>query len=296
MNPWLNYHHLYYFRVIANEGSIAKAADKLRLGQPTLSTQLKVFEDNIGVQLFERKHKKLILSESGRIALDYANGIFKMGNEMVEVLKDRMPLKRTHVQIGALDSVPKDIVYSVVKEALAAGDCTVSILEGKGDEMIRELANHRIDLFISNYSPSIHEADSLYVKPIGQVPVVICGAPKFKALRKNFPQSLHQMQFVLPTSHSKMRHDLDHYLKGQEIVVDCVTETQDVSLQLLMGRKGVGLIPIPIAVAEEYFDHDLVEIGVLPGVFENYYLVSASRKIENPISSRVMKSFAVKAN
>ena len=296
MNPWLNYHHLYYFRVIANEGSIAKAADKLRLGQPTLSTQLKVFEDNIGVQLFERKHKKLILSESGRIALDYANGIFKMGNEMVEVLKDSMPLKRTHVQIGALDSVPKDIVYSVVKEALAAGDCTVSILEGKGDEMIRELANHRIDLFISNYSPSIHEADSLYVKPIGQVPVVICGAPKFKALRKNFPQSLHQMQFVLPTSHSKMRHDLDHYLKGQEIVVDCVTETQDVSLQLLMGRKGVGLIPIPIAVAEEYFDHDLVEIGVLPGVFENYYLVSASRKIENPISSRVMKSFAVKAN
>ncbi|MFY7929999.1 MAG: LysR family transcriptional regulator, partial [Oligoflexus sp.] len=89
MNPWINYHHLFYFMTIAETGSVSKAAQKLRLGQPTLSAQLKQFEENLGVQLFERQHKKLILSEQGRVALDYARSIFKMGNEMYEVLHDR---------------------------------------------------------------------------------------------------------------------------------------------------------------------------------------------------------------
>lgn len=293
MNPWLNYHHLYYFKVIATEGSIARASEKLRLGQPTLSAQLKVLEDNLTVKLFERKHKRLILTETGRIALEYANEIFRTGNEMLEVLQDRLPAARTHVQIGALDSVPKALVAQVVQKALAVGPCSVSILEGKGDELLRELALHRIDLFISNYPPSVHEAEGMYVKSVGKVPVVLCGASKFKGLKKDFPQSLHQKPFVLPTVHSKLRHDLDHYLKGLQVVVDCVAETQDVSLQKLLGAKGVGVIPVPRVALEEMRESDLDEIGEFPGVFEEYYIVSASRKIENPISSKVLRSFSI---
>ncbi len=61
MKPWINYQHLLYFKTIATEGSIVKAADKLRLGQPTLSAQLKQFEETIGVKRFDRRHKKLML-------------------------------------------------------------------------------------------------------------------------------------------------------------------------------------------------------------------------------------------
>ena len=62
MSAWINYHHLYYFKAIAEKGSVSKAASKLRLGQPTLSAQLRQFEEALGVQLFERQHKKLILT------------------------------------------------------------------------------------------------------------------------------------------------------------------------------------------------------------------------------------------
>jgi LysR family transcriptional activator of nhaA len=54
LENWINYHHLFYFKTIAEEGTVSKAAEKLRLGQPTLSAQLKQFEENLGVQLFER--------------------------------------------------------------------------------------------------------------------------------------------------------------------------------------------------------------------------------------------------
>jgi LysR family transcriptional activator of nhaA len=157
VNYWINYHHLNYFRIIALEGSISKAADKLKIGQPTLSAQLKQFEDTIGIQLFERKHKKLIITESGSLALEYANEIFRMGGELLEVLHDRFIPNRPHVQFGALDSVPKYIVLSIAKAALKAGRCTVSLLEGSGDDLLREMSMHKIDLVISNYILIIHE-------------------------------------------------------------------------------------------------------------------------------------------
>ena len=221
------------------------------MGPPTLSAQLKQFEDTIGVKLFERQHKKLILTEAGRVALQYANDIFRVGDEMLEVLHDRLPPMRIHVQIAALDSVPKHLTLAVAKAAYLLGDCTVSILEGKGDELIRELALHRIDLFISNYLPSTHEARGLYSKSVAKVPVSFCGAPKYKSLRSGFPESLSKAPMILPTVHSKLRHDMDHYLKTAGITMDVVAETQDTSLQRLMGVDGIGIIPIPIFAVED---------------------------------------------
>ena len=62
MNPWINYHHLFYFKTIAEQGTVSKAAERLNIGQPTLSAQLKQFEESLGVSLFDRQHKKLLLS------------------------------------------------------------------------------------------------------------------------------------------------------------------------------------------------------------------------------------------
>jgi LysR family transcriptional activator of nhaA len=292
MSPWINYHHLNYFRVIATEGSIARAAEKLRLGQPTLSAQLKQFEDTIGVQLFEREHKKLKLTDAGRVALEYANEIFKMGGEMLEVLHDRLVPLRTHVQIGALDSISKRLVTHLVKEALKIGRCNVSILEGKGDELLRELALHKIDLILSNYIPSAHETEKIYSKSVAKMPVIIYGGNKFKSLKNNFPDSLNNVPFIMPTKHSKLRHDLEHYFRKANVVVDVVAETQDVSVQKLLGVDEVGLVPLAEFAAEELIkEKDLFEIGRIPGVFEELYLLSASRKIENPVSGQLMKGF-----
>lgn len=296
---WLNYHHLYYFWTIANEGTIAKAADKLRLGQPTLSTQLKQLEESLGRPLFERRNRKLILTESGQIALDYANEIFRLGSEMVEVIKDKMPTSsKVHVQIGALDSVPKQLTLRLTQAAYEIGPCMVSILEGKGDELLRELTSHRLDILLSNYPPSLvasgGEAGKVHTRSIAKVPIVICGASKFKSLVKKFPQSLAGQPFVLPTFHSKLRHDLDHYFRLKQIAIQPVAETQDTSLQRLLGQSGAGLIPIAEPAAEDLLqDKSLIKLGRLEGVSEEFWLISASRKIENPIAARLMRTFFI---
>lgn len=289
---WLNYHHLFYFRVIAAEGGIAKAAKKLRLGQSTLSGQLKQLEEMLGKGLFERRSRKLFLTEAGKAALDYANEIFRLGDEMLEVLKDRIPENQTHLQIGALDSVPKSVLLSLVMEAYRIAPCTVSILEGKGDELFRELSAHRIDLIVSNYPWQAIEETQVFSKSVGKLPVSVYGAEKFSALKQSFPKSLNGKPFVFPTSHSKLRHDLSHFFKINGIQTTPVAETQDTSLQKLLAKHGIGLAPF--SEAKNLREENLVRIGRLEGVFEEIWLVSAQRKLENPIAGKLMNTFALR--
>jgi LysR family transcriptional activator of nhaA len=111
-------------------------------------------------------------------------------------------------------------------------------------------------------------------------------------LKDNFPESLAKAPMILPTIHSKLRHDLEHYFKTAGMIMDVVAETQDTSLQRLMGMDGLGLLPLPsFAVDDLISAGSLILLGTLPGLFEEFYLVAASRKIENPVSSQIMKSF-----
>ncbi len=292
-SQWLNYHHLHYFYMIAKEGSIAKAAEKLKIGQPTLSTQLKQLEDALGKNLFERHKQRLYLSEAGKIAYEYADQVFNLGAEMVEALEDRLQNNRIHVQIGALDSVPKHIILEVIMQAYKYGNCSVSVLEGAGGDLLRELSVHQIDLLLSNYPPNV-DFQTVYAKSIAKLNVVVCGAPKYKHLRKGFPASLEGQPFIFPTMHSKLRRDLDHFFKISGIRVDRTVETQDTSLQKLLGQEGVGLIPIAeVAAADLIKEKKLVVLGTLKGIYEEIWLMAAERKISNPIAAQLMKGLSL---
>ncbi len=291
---WLNYHHLFYFRTIAKAGGIAKAADKLRLGQPTLSTQLKQLEDALGRSLFERKNRSLVLTEAGKIALDYAENIFRTGDELLQVLEDGAVSGRTDVKIGALDSVPKRLLSNLVRAALKEKNVTVSLLEGRGDELFRELFSHQLDLIVSNYPPSSLEFGRIYSRSLAKVPVAVFASAEFIGLKKKFPESLNGQPFILPTLHSKLRHDLDHYFKINGLRIIPIVETQDTSLQKLLGIDGLGLIPLPEFTAKDLVgEKKLVKLGTLQDVKEEFWLISAARKIENPVAARLMKSFQV---
>lgn len=290
MSPWINYHHLYYFKTIAEEGSVSKAAEKIRIGQPTLSAQLKQFEDTIGIKLFDRQHKRLVLTEQGKIALDYAKSIFKMGSEMLEVLNDRLkPLKPT-LHLGALDSVPKQIILTLVKSALRATPCQINLSEGKFDELLRELTAHRIDLLVSNFLPIGKESKGLTFKHLSKKTVAIYGSAKFGHLKKGFPHSISGQPVILPTYDSKLRYDLDHWAKVHRIEFNIITESQDIAVKKLIAVEGLGLMATADhAVQRQISRGELVEIGLLKGVYEDLYLLSAQRKIPNQIAARVFE-------
>jgi LysR family transcriptional activator of nhaA len=294
MSKWINYHHLYYFKTIAELGSISKAAEKLLLGQPTLSAQLKQFEENLGIQLFERHHKKLILTEHGKIALDYARNIFNLGGEMYEALHDRLRPSKMNISVGALDSIPKQVVLQLTETALKVAPCKITLIEGKFDELLREIRAHKVDIAITNFFPRTEETKGLFHRSLSKRPVSIYGAPRFRHLAKNFPQSLNGQPFVLPTFDSQLRYDIEHWFKLNDVGVDVIAETQDIALKKLMCTNNMAMIPASLPTVQRQVDaRELVEIGKLPGVFEELFLISSERKISNPIAQALMKSYAI---
>ncbi|MFZ4715416.1 MAG: LysR family transcriptional regulator [Bacteriovoracaceae bacterium] len=292
LNEWINYHHLYYFMKIAQLGSVSKASHFLKLGQPTLSAQLKTFEDSIGVMLFERKHKKLILTEQGQLALNYAQNIFKLGGEMQEALNDRMKPSRISLSVGALDSIPKSIMVNIAKVAYDHSPCSIHFAEGRLEYLIAELKLHKIDLIISNFLPNNESAQGLFHRKMMREEVGIYGSKKFLKLKKNFPQSLNGQPVINPTYDAQLRHDLDSWVKMNNIELDIIAETQDYALKKLLATSGMAMIPSSrFAVQSLVKEQQLFEIGTLENTYEDFYMISASRRIENPISSYLMKNF-----
>jgi len=294
MNPWVNYHHLFYFKSIAEEGSVSKAALKLNIGQPTLSAQLKQFEDNLGVTLFDRQHKKLVLTEQGKVALDYARSIFKMGSEMVEVLHDRHRPSKPALCIGSLDNIPKQIVLELAKSALNISPCQITLIEGRPDELLRELSAHKVDLLLTNFIPTDLSTKGLFHRSIAKNSVSLYGSSKYKHLRKNFPQSISQQPMILPTYDSKLRYDLDHWSQLTKVDFDIVVESQDIAVKKLMASSGLGLLPAAHHTVDiQVQAGELIEIGKLKGLYEELYLVTAQRKIENRIAKQLMREFSI---
>ena len=293
---WLNYHHLYYFWITANEGSISNASRKLRVGQPTISTQIRTLEESLNQILFNRKSRGLHLTEAGKVVLDYANQIFSLGNELMEVVKDETFSKRTHIHIGALDGVPKSLIQSVIHSAQRIAPCLITVIEGKGDFLFMELLAHRIDLVVSNFAPTIGNSKQYFSRLLEKIPITIFSTKKFQSLKRKFPKSLQDQPFIMPTLDSKLRHDLNHYFQINKITVDVVIETQDTSIQKLLGNEGMGLVPLPNFAGKDLVkEGKLIKIGSLQGVTEDFWLVSSPRKFSNPIAETLMKDFEWKS-
>ncbi len=88
---WLNYHHLFYFWTVARSGSIVAASRELFLSQPAISTQIKSLEHVLGVALFARRGRGLVLTAAGEKAYAYADQIFRLGQELRAVMGAEPP-------------------------------------------------------------------------------------------------------------------------------------------------------------------------------------------------------------
>src|SRR5690242_6698290 len=147
---WLNYHHLLYFWTVAKEGSIARACEKLRLAQPTISGQLRLLEDTLGEKLFVKQGRGLALTEVGQVVYRYANEIFGLGRELQDVLKGRPRGRPLRLLVGISDLVPKLIAYRVLRPALQMNEPVQIVCdENTPDRLLADLAEHRIDVVLS---------------------------------------------------------------------------------------------------------------------------------------------------
>ncbi|MDC1174933.1 LysR substrate-binding domain-containing protein [Bacteriovoracaceae bacterium] len=280
---WINYHHLIYFKEIATRGSVSKASEFLKVGQPALSSQLKSLEDYLGVKLFERKKRKLYLTEAGKVALEYANQINSLGQELIQVIEDKAFTNDLRLSVGALDSVPKHLICDIVDFAQRKTKCFLSVFEDSTDSLLRQLLVHQLDVIVTDQEITSLDSKDIYSKKILRKQVSAFASPEYAALKKNFPASLNGAPCIVPTSHSRIRSEIEHYFHLNNVRPKFTTETQDTSVQKILAVKGDGVVFLPDFTTKELVqEKKLIRIGKLNEVYTEYFLIYGKRIIENP--------------
>ncbi|MAZ66443.1 MAG: transcriptional activator NhaR [Kangiellaceae bacterium] len=286
----INYKHLHYFWVVAHEGSIAKASDKLHITPQTISGQLSLLEERIGNSLFYKAGRGLKLSETGHLVLRYADEIFELGRELSDVLRGAPAVGPSEFIVGAASALPKTIVYKIIEPALhLPQDISITSREGPVDVMLADLAIHKVDMVLSDMPITNSVSIKAYNHFLGESGLSCFAAPELaNKLRPNFPQSLNHAPMLLPTSQYAIRQLIDGWLDKQGLCPLICGQFDDSALMKSFGQTGMGSFFMSSTIEEEICNNFHVEVvGRVPDVKQKYYAISAERKVRHPAVSAI---------
>jgi LysR family transcriptional regulator, transcriptional activator of nhaA len=283
---WLNYHHLYYFWVVAKHGSVTQASKELRLAHPTISGQIHRLEDVLGEKLFVRKGRNLALTDSGRIALRYADEIFSLGREFQDTLKGRSTGQQVRLVVGVSDVLAKSIVHRILEPAFALEDkVRVSCREDRSVEaFLGDLAAHTVDVVLSDAPAGPGTSVRTFSHPLGECGTSFFAAPRLaRSCRRGFPRSLDGVPLLLPSSDSTFRRALNAWLESHDLRPEIIAELDDLALASVMGEAGLGVFAAPDVIANELRQRYAVQlVGRAKDIRQRFYAITVERKIKNP--------------
>jgi LysR family transcriptional activator of nhaA len=281
----LNYKQLHYFWQVARAGSIARASEQLDLTPQTLSGQIGLLETSLAATLFKRVGRGLELTETGRLALSYADEIFEIGAEMEQALSGGTVKQVTTFRVGIADVMPKSIVYSLLAPAMTLREpIKIICREDKLDKLVGDLAIHRLDLVLSD-RPMPAQLD---IKgdnhKLGECGISFFAIPKLAAkYQKGFPTSLNQAPLLVPSLDTAMRGRLMRWFDAERIRPQIVGEFDDSALMKAFGQAGIGIFMAPSVIAAEIArQYGVVELGKTEEVQDYYYAISVERRFDHP--------------
>jgi LysR family transcriptional activator of nhaA len=290
MSSPFNYKHLYYFWVVAKEGGISRAAHRLEMAVQTVSAQVRELERSLGYALFKPAGRGLVLTEAGQAALQQADQIFQLGEALPAKVRDAMSLPSLRLAVGISEGIPKLVGHRLLQPALQESNLRLLCREGAFDDLLGELALHRLDIVLSD-RPAPNTANiKLYSHPVGSSKIAWYATPAVvKPLKKHFPMSLANVPVLLPTANNAVRARLDHWFEQHAVQPRIVGEFEDSALLKIFGAGGMGIFPVAEWVHDDLLEHYAVErLGVCDGVMEHFYVVGTEKKVQHPLVQRLL--------
>jgi LysR family transcriptional activator of nhaA len=289
MNPF-NYRHLHYFWVVAREGGMARGAARLGMAVQTVSAQVRELEKALGHSLLKPEGRKLVLTEAGMVAMQQADLIFELGEQLPEKLQQAgsSPVQRLHVGVG--DGVPKLVVRRLLQPVMMEPQLRLRCSEGDFDSLLAELALHRLDVVLADRPAPPNPSLRLYSHALETSPLAWYAAPTLHAAaRAGFPQSLASVPVLLPTPEAASRRRLDAWFAAHSLRPNVVGEFEDSALLKTFGASGMGVFPAPALVHDELMARYAVKrLGGCDGVEEHYCAIGTERRVHHPLVQRLL--------
>ena len=291
MSAPFNYKHLYYFWVVAKEGGISRAASKLQMAVQTVSAQVRELERSLGYALLKPAGRGLVLTEAGLAAMQQADQIFQLGENLPSLVRDAVSAPTVRLAVGISDGLPKVAVRRLLQPVIPEPYLRLLCHEGEFDELLGDLALHRLDVVLSDRPAPANPNIKLYSHRVGTSAVAWYGtADLVSTASEGFPHSLSTVPVLLPTAHTAVRARLDHWFEQLAIRPRVVGEFEDSALLSTFGASGMGIFPAAEWAHEDLLAHYAVQrLGACDGVSEHFFAIGTEKKVQHPLVQRLLQ-------
>ncbi|WP_338456292.1 LysR family transcriptional regulator [uncultured Alteromonas sp.] len=287
----LNYHHLYYFYLVAREGSIAQAAKLLHVTPQTVSGQLSTFENQIGYPLFDRVNKRLYLNDKGKVSFQYASEIFHKGHQLAEILNAGDEVNTKEFVIGITNGIPKVLFYDFVHDTMRNfANVKYVIKEDSFDGLLKELAINAIDFIVADRGIAPGSQVSANSHFLGESALsFFAKAPLSHS--QTFPDCLNHMPLLIQGNTSGIHHALMSWLETEQLYPKIVAEFDDTALLKLFGSEDFGVFCAPSAISNHVeAQYGVYCIGQAHSLNERYYAITGKSRVDFTITESIIKA------
>lgn len=295
-----NYNHLYYFYITAKVGSVSKAAEFLKISQPSLSSQIKTFERNIDRKLFEKKGRGISLTTDGQTAFTYCKKMFAVSDDLkLKFLQNNINKK---FNIGVSSQIERpfvaDIISPVLKQRKNLPDTVFSINSGTDLELLTALKNEDIDALLTNklsYDESLEDFAAI------NMPVNLMIATEYLEqmpikYRKNFDLvtflNLIDLQLIMPSENLRIRTEIDSFFQDRKIrkAISFESDLVSVVARAIVDGAGIGFLPRNYFI-EEIKRKQMTALGPKFGFWKHkIYLLIKKQEKYSPALYEIKKS------
>ena len=260
----LNLNHLYYFWLVATEGSVRKAAEKIHLTQPTLSDQIRTLEKRLGKDLFERKRNRLHLTKFGHRTYEHCAKMFDEGEKILfDIDSDLGELR--YIKVGMVPELSKFMISKLLLPILNKKTSYLSIVEAEFKSLIKDLNDGKIDVILTTGLEQ--NLTGVFKQKIVQNTKFVAVSSKDWKGKKTFPQILEEIPYISYTHESHLFFQIQSYFKKAKLKINTICEVDDINLisRFTVGSDGFSILPIS-SVAEEIKRKKLFVLGEISSI------------------------------
>ncbi len=290
MGPSFSYRHLYYFWVVAKEGGMARAAERLDMAVQTVSTQVRELERSLGYALLKPAGRGVALTDAGIAALRQAEQIFQLGEQLPAAVRDAVGTPIVRLVVGISDGLPKLAVRRLMQPVMQEPNLRLLCHVDEFEDLLGDLALHRLDVVLADRAAPPNPNLKVYSHPLASSALAwYAPASLYTAARRGFPQSLAKVPVLLPTTHAAVRVRIDQWFERMAIKPYVVGEFEDSALLKTFGAAGMGVFPATELVhADLIARYDVKRVGFCEGVEEHFFAIGAQKKVLHPLVQKLL--------
>jgi|GEM_PF-24423 len=243
--PGMELHQLKTLLHVAELGSLSKAAERLRIAQPSLSRQVRLLEEELGVALFERHGRGMVITQAGREVLARVQRVFQELEGIRTDTRRDPELLRGTVSVGIPPTVAEIVTVPLVARIRAEQPgLTARITSAYSGYLMDWLKSEELDLMLSYNPPA---SGILRIEPV-LVEELMLVLPAAQAQAEPMPYSaLARMNLILPSRRHGLRSILEDCATQAGIKLSAVVETDSFSSQVRLVQEGFGATVLPLA-------------------------------------------------